>query len=222
MTSPFDFIKKTLLVLFIGLSFSGYSQNVTLKYKKFTSIYDTKRHIPFYTYYTLTKAQAKNFKQFKRLSTFSKDLSCKYEQADNKDYLHGGYDKGHLTPAADMSYDQTAEMQCFYFTNIVPQNSKLNRGQWKALEEYVRNKTLNTDSVLIITGAFSFTKGIKLNNIFVPDSLFKIIYNYKTGKIETYIMPNKEVGNYMAYLSTRSIIANVDFKKIILQLKKHK
>ena len=118
-----------------------------------------------------------------------------------------------------MSFDSITEAQCFYFTNIIPQNPKLNRGQWKALEDHIRNEALATDSILIITGGFSFNSGVLLKNIYIPDSVFKIIYDYKSDKTEFFIVPNAEITDYKSYLTSEFIIANVDFKNIIKKIR---
>jgi len=214
-------IKYGIFLIYIfGCSLSGLSQYVTLKYKGYTSVFDTVHHIPFYSYYQFSNSQANNLKRYKRLKSFSKDPNFEFKlQASNSIYLKSGYDKGHLTPAEDMSYDSIAEAQCFYFTNIIPQNPKLNRGQWKALEDHIRNEALETDSILIITGGFSFNNGVVIKNIYVPDSIFKIIYDYKTGAIESFIVPNNDILSYKTYLTERFILANVDFKKIINKVK---
>ncbi len=209
-----------ILIYIFGFSHSGLSQFVTLKYKAFTSVFDTVHHIPFYSYYKLTNTQANNLKKYKRLKSFSKDPNFTSNlQANNSIFLKSGYDKGHLTPAEDMSFDSIAEAQCFYFTNIIPQNPKLNRGQWKALEDHIRNEALATDSILIITGGFSFNSGKVLKNIYIPDSIFKIIYDYKTDISEFFIVPNSEIVDYKTYSNSEFIISNVDFKKIIKKIR---
>ena len=205
---------KKLFCAFIFLfsCFVALPQNIVmLKYKKYIVLYDTTLRVPLYTYYVLNGQIVKQLGKYGRQPFFSKDKSLKSGQASSADYDKSGYDKGHMVPAEDMSYDSLAETQCFYFTNIVPQDSKLNRGQWKALEEYTRKKAANSDSILIITGAFSFKSGIKLNKTCVPDSLFKIIYDYKTQKEEIYVVPNKPVVDYRTYKRDRFFVDETNY-----------
>ncbi|MBQ5655384.1 MAG: DNA/RNA non-specific endonuclease, partial [Bacteroidaceae bacterium] len=52
-----------------------------------------------------------------------------------KEYTGSGWDRGHMCPAGDNKYHWRAMNECFYMTNICPQNHSLNSGDWKELEE---------------------------------------------------------------------------------------
>jgi endonuclease G len=105
-----------------------------------------------------------------------------------KDYQKSGYDKGHLTPAEDMSYSNESMNDCFYITNITPQVPSFNRGVWKSLESKIRNWTLQYDSLVVITGTIDVESNKNLN---VPKKMYKIIYSIKYKKGVAFIFENK-------------------------------
>jgi DNA/RNA endonuclease G (NUC1) len=69
----------------------------------------------------------------------------------------------------------------------MPTNPKIK--QWKALEEYTRNKALQYDSVLIWCGSVSISDE-HIGNVSVPDYCWKIIFIKKTGNIEAFSFLN--------------------------------
>jgi DNA/RNA endonuclease G (NUC1) len=74
-------------------------------------------------------------------------------RAQNDDYWHSGYDRGHMVPAGDMRTSQHAMDETFYLNqNIVPQNARNNRGYWRRLEQYVRGLPKEYRQVHVVTG----------------------------------------------------------------------
>lgn len=123
------------------------------------------------------------------------DISC--IQACDSDYRNSGWDRGHMAPAADMKWSTQAMYESFYLTNVCPQNSNLNRGDWKELEDKVRELALKYHDVYVVCGpvvnACEFGK-IGANGVTVPDAFFKAIMVH-TGKAEYsavgFIMANR-------------------------------
>ena len=56
---------------------------------------------------------------------------------ENWEYRGSGYSRGHMAPAMDMRWDKATMSQCFYMTNMCPQDTKLNNDHWRVLEERV-------------------------------------------------------------------------------------
>jgi endonuclease G len=73
-----------------------------------------------------------------RNGTFKEDHSVVNGTAVPGDYVHSGFDKGHMAPAADMKWSEDAMHECFYMSNMSPQLPKCNRGGWSRLEDQVR------------------------------------------------------------------------------------
>lgn len=121
-----------------------------------------------------------------RTNDFRKDARIKNSPTPD-DYTNTGYDRGHLTPAADSSTD--AQMSdTFLMTNMTPQEPTVNRTPWRLLEVKVRDLPYS----YVITGAvYSFpAKTIGTHNVSVPVSYYKIVY-LKDGSIQAFEAENK-------------------------------
>ena len=64
------------------------------------------------------------------------------------DYTSTGYDRGHMTPAADSNSDKQMS-ETFFMTNMTPQLPSVNRVAWRMLEERVRTLPFT----YVLTGA---------------------------------------------------------------------
>ncbi|RLT76508.1 DNA/RNA non-specific endonuclease [bacterium J10(2018)] len=95
-----------------------------------------------------------------------------------KDYSYSGYDRGHMAPAGDMKWSETAMQQSFYMTNICPQNNDLNSGAWMRLEEKCRTWALADSAIMIVAGPVlsdELTETIGDTGVAVPRRFFKVI-----------------------------------------------
>jgi endonuclease G len=106
------------------------------------------------------------------------------------DYVHSGYDRGHLAPSGDMPTEQ-AQHQSFSLANIVPQDPRNNRGVWAGVEQAVRNYAAQTP-VYVVTGVvfsgqnIGFLKG----RVAVPTHLYKLVYDPARRSGAVYIVGN--------------------------------
>lgn len=102
------------------------------------------------------------------------------------DYRGSGYDRGHMCPAADMKWSSKAMNDCFYMTNICPQDHSLNAGSWSTLEKACRRWALREGSVYIAAGPV-FKEGKRPARIgqehpvAVPDGFFKVVLSLRKG-----------------------------------------
>ena len=102
------------------------------------------------------------------------------------DYRGSGYDRGHMCPAADMKWSYKAMNDCFYMTNICPQDHSLNAGSWSTLEKACRRWALREGSVYIAAGPV-FKEGKRHARIgqehpvAVPDGFFKVVLSLRKG-----------------------------------------
>ncbi|XP_041345228.1 nuclease EXOG, mitochondrial-like [Pyrgilauda ruficollis] len=77
----------------------------------------------------------------------------KQSQAVPADYNATGLDRGHLSPSGHQ-YSRESKTATFTLTNIVPQNSSLNTGQWNIYESNrMPTKTKGCTTTYVITGA---------------------------------------------------------------------
>lgn len=140
--------------------------------------YDPERKLARYVVYELRKENLLKQK-FKRRDRFRDDpvlVSKSLPLVSGSVYSRSGYDRGHLAPAADFSWNQKALEESFYLTNIAPQKPRLNRDAWKRLENKVRRWACGEDRVTVITGPLlpSNPKLLK-NELLIPESFFKLV-----------------------------------------------
>ena len=85
--------------------------------------------------YCLTSNQL--VKNADRTNDFRPDNRISTQSASLADYKGSGYDRGHLTPAADMSFSEQAMSETFYMSNMSPQEPQFNRGIWELMSNVV-------------------------------------------------------------------------------------
>lgn len=81
-----------------------------------------------------------------------------------KAFANTGFDRGHLTPVADVP----GSADIFLTSNAVAQDPKLNRGEWRALENQIRQR----NATHVFTGAIYADCGNE--KIEAPCILYKI------------------------------------------------
>lgn len=142
-----------------------------------------------------------------RSSNFSPDPKLRTSSAQLYDYKGSGYDRGHLAPAADFSFSNTAMSESFYLSNMSPQFPSFNRGIWRNLESLVRKWGANK-SIYIVTGPIlnECSNTIGTNNICVPKYYYKVIYEPIYKKMIAFVLSN-EAGEY----NLSHYVKSVDF-----------
>lgn len=104
------------------------------------------------------------------------------ERAEIADYVHSGYDRGHMAPSGDMG-DPASDHDSFSLANVVPQTAALNRGGWAAMEEYVRGLTTTLGEAYVVTGPLY--EGARVRRIggrvLVPTSTWKAVWVPQQG-----------------------------------------
>jgi len=130
----------------------------------------------------------------KRKDDFRPDPAIeKAHQAQLSDYAGQPYDRGHLAPAGDNTQNEKIMSESFFLSNMVPQVPNNNRGIWKQLETFVREWVLENDMDLYVVSGTIYSnksKTIGDNKVGVPDKLFKVIVDKKTGHAIAFIFPN--------------------------------
>ena len=93
------------------------------------------------------------------------------------DYAGSGMDRGHLVPAGDLKWSETAMRQSFLLTNVGPMHKALNEGGWAKLEEKVREWTARDSALLVFTGPVVNEGDTTLasGRVTVPSAYYKVI-----------------------------------------------
>lgn len=134
--------------------------------------------------------------KLKRKNNFRPDFDLpKGSRAELSDYKGSGYDRGHMAPAADMSWDDQAMSESFYLSNMVPQAGEgMNRGIWAKLEGKVRTWVQKRGELFIYSGPIYPVSGVKTigrNRVAVPEALYKVILDPNRREAIAVIMPNE-------------------------------
>lgn len=115
-----------------------------------------------------------------RSNDFMPDPDLSPELAITTDeYKGSGWDRGHMCPAGDNRWHWQAMNECFYMSNICPQNHNLNSGDWKELEEECR-KWAKSEPVYVVCGPILYAKPRygyigKTRDVRIPEAFFKVV-----------------------------------------------
>jgi len=147
----------------------------------YATVYDTKHEANVFS----TEIDHPKGKKAPRVSSFHSDPAV-VNSPTPEDYTNTGFDRGHMTPAAD-SYSAIQSYDTFFMTNITPQYPNVNRIAWKNLESSVRDMSFN----YVVTGAYyaNYNTVIGKHKVPVPTSIYKIVY-LKDGSIKAFEADN--------------------------------
>ncbi len=134
------------------------------------------------------------------------------ERAELDDYARSGYDRGHLAPNGDMP-NVTAQAESFSLANMTPQDPNNNRSLWAGLEAAVRDLTMTTKGVYVVSGPLFLGNNLKRLNgrVYVPTHYFKAIYIPSKRKAAAYIVVNAPGKDYkVVSIAELTEIAGID------------
>lgn len=128
--------------------------------------------------YCLTREHLE--KNASRSDDFRPDPEISTGSATLADYKGSGYDRGHLSPAADFAFDKTAMSETFYMSNMSPQAGSFNRGIWKDLEATVRSWANKFGRIYVVSGPVldkpaSEYESIGKDKVSVPQYYYKVL-----------------------------------------------
>ena len=136
--------------------------------------YDAQAKLPKFVTYELMPQNALGC--VARTNAFAIDQSVP-NGARPDDYAGTGFDKGHMSPDGDLSWDVQVEFESFLMTNMSPQAGSLNRGIWKLLETSVRGWAVqHNQSYTVYVGGVYNAQDKKIGNgVVVPHGFYKIV-----------------------------------------------
>lgn len=138
-------------------------------------VYSEEHEQAIWVAYELTSDET--LKSHERTDKFLIDPKISTGSATKEDYTRSGFDKGHIAPAADMGWSQTAMIESFFMSNMSPQRPQCNRGIWKKGEEQVRDWAKNYGKLYVVAGPV-LKKGlpaIGANQVSIPEFYYKVL-----------------------------------------------
>ena len=159
--------------------------NHIIKHKYYVLSYNKAHNTPNWVAWQLTSNHVDG--PIPRSKKFWADSLLSVEnRVDWYEYKESGYDRGHMCPAGDNKWNKLAMYECFYMSNMCPQDPALNNGSWKILEESCRQWAVNEGKIYIVCGPI-YRKNIKHkqigidHSIDVPEAFFKVVLSLRKG-----------------------------------------
>lgn len=149
-----------------------------IEYIGFSVGYDAGNKLPAWVAYELTAAECASDAASRKGKNFKQDTNISLPQADDSDYRHSGWTRGHMAPSADFKWSDEAQTQTFLFTNCCPQTEYLNSQSWEKLESRVRDWAKQFDRIYVVTGPVigEHENGyLGENRIPIPDAFYKAL-----------------------------------------------
>lgn len=167
--------------------------------------------------YELKKSHLSNA-DFKR-PYFEVDKAVKTGAAHWRNYKKSGYDRGHLCPAGDRKYSQSAHDETFLTSNISPQKHDFNAGVWNRLEQKTRYWASKYNGVFVVSGGIleNGLKTIGEENVSVPNQFYKVLIDNNNGntKVIAFLMPHQEsdqpLYKFVTSVDTIENLTGIDF-----------
>lgn len=203
----------------LGINHANNSSQLEICRQGFATLYNTRKKIPEFTSYVLTKQETLGC--LKRGEFYDPKYLEKSNRASVSEFINSGFDKGHMANDADMSWNETVHRESYDITNAAPQLPNFNRGIWKALELRVRSWAWERGSILVISGPVYTGQDFYLNSILVPNAFYKIVIDLQNLNTIAFLIPHLDelktnsLSNYLVSIDkieqfTGRLIINVD------------
>lgn len=130
------------------------------------------------------------------------------ERARLADFQKSGCDRGHLAAAAQRT-TPAAMAQSFSLANMVCQAPKLNRGVWaKSVEKATRSYVARGNEVYVLTGSIfqGQVRTIGANQVWVPATLFKLVYDPAKKRAWAYVVDNADDATVTGTISYADLV----------------
>lgn len=133
---------------------------------------------PMHSYYTSGDEESETFYTDPSFTT-AQQIGGTYNSSS-------GYNRGHQIAKAQRTVTYIARQQTNYFTNMTPQNSTLNGGNWAQLEAKERGEWMCSDTLYMVSGCHFDNYNTKVANndgksCPVPTHYFKVMLRTKSG-----------------------------------------
>ncbi len=159
-------------------------------------------------------------KRVARTNDYRPDPKIPTGSAQPEDYRHSGWDRGHLVPAADMSFDPEAMSETFLMSNIAPQARPFNGGIWRELEEQVRDWAKRFRHLYLVAGPVTTLPPIERigpNEVAVPQAYYKVVLDLSEPELKAiaFLIPNEAstlpLAHYAVTVDSVEQLTGIDF-----------
>lgn len=168
-------MSDTVIRICMPRPLEGVSEQIIRK-KSYVVSYNKDTRIPNWVAWHLTADHTDG--PVRRMSNFYEEESVAEPRATLEDYRGSGWSRGHMCPAGDNKWNETAMYDSFSLVNVCPQNANLNSGLWNSLEIDCRRWAKKYGDIYIVCGPVFLNqehKTIGSNEVYVPEAFFKVI-----------------------------------------------
>lgn len=199
-------------------SFISQRSEQVIEHIGYTVNYNREWHIPNWVAYELTEQEIDGTE--KRLNYFLVDPMAEGEPVKHEEYSNSEYEHGHMAPAGDMGWSKQVMQESFYTTNVCPQNPNNNRGDWKDLEELIRDWARQYGNVYICCGPIVENTDSTIGHdvkVVVPKEFFKVILRrdeqswYAIGFVMQNIAQSRPLMTYAMCVDDVETRTGIDF-----------
>jgi endonuclease G, mitochondrial len=191
-------------------TYSGSDRTQLVCYKAFAALSSLDKKVPLYSAERILGSETTGDEE--RTDNFREDETLpEGGRAELSDYLRSGYDRGHMSPAADFRTDPQKMSESFLLSNMVPQNHTLNAEAWAGLEGATRGCARQVGQVYVVTGPIfaGRIKTIGRNRVAVPSAVYKIVVA-PNGDSRAFVFANKSARKQKSYLDRTVSIESIE------------
>lgn len=196
---------------------SPVGDNQILTYSEFTLSYNEEHEQADWVAYELTSDEV--YMARERCDCFARDPNVITGSAGLNDYASSGFDRGHLSPAADNKATEQANRESFLLSNMSPQLPGFNRGKWEEFEDWVRDQAKSYDTIYVVTGPVFINNLGKMGNneVTIPGYFYKVLLRFDETSVKTIAFLVPHVGaigiikDYIVTVNTIETLTGIDF-----------
>lgn len=178
---------------------------IVITHKAYTLSYNIKTNTPNWVAWELTADEASATRVRRSKDFFPDPQVPRKNRLEGWAYKGTGYDRGHMCPAGDNKWDVEAMNECFYMSNMCPQDRTLNGTWWEHLESACRRWAVKEGSVYIVCGPVYKNAAPRMVgngvDVAVPDGFFKVVLSLRKGK-------EKAIGFYYSNDGSRQTMSD--------------
>ena len=154
----------------------GYIPSQIIERRAYITSYNSDTRNPNWVAWHLTSNHTDG--AYGRTNVFYEDEEVPMPRATIDDYRGSGWSRGHMCPAGDNKWDETAMYESFSLINVCPQNASLNSGLWNSIEIDCRRWARQYGDIYIVCGPLFLNQEhetIGENRVVVPEAFFKVV-----------------------------------------------
>lgn len=181
----------TTFILLVFFEFCWSQDTVKITNSNYISYFSKSKKYPHVVDWWITKNKVTCKKPIPRKNIFRPDPQIPELSDLESSYKKSGFDRGHMSPAADnQCLTEIIMNESFFYSNISPQYHSLNAGDWKKLEVWSRELSKKFDSIHIWSGNIGEIK--KIGQVSVPEICWKVVLIKKTNETKYYLFKNEK------------------------------